>query len=169
MKISHDKVSLLVREYYYPDIINRKCIHTLAFLCWFIMLFIGTTIIGVGTSNSSLTYPFCDDSTSFCTENILIDTNTVLYFYVKLTNYHQNNRMYSLTDSGSWIILVICNCMARLITLLIVETTIPMEILVRRKQLVGIEWQLLHRPILVAKLWQATNQVFLSSSQIWCF
>lgn len=102
MKISHDKASLLVRDFYYPDIATRKCVHLITFFCWFAMLFIGTTIIGVGTSNSSLLYPFCDDSSSFCTQNILVDSTTTLYFYVKLTNYHQNNRMYPPIHADSW-------------------------------------------------------------------
>lgn len=94
MKIQHDKASLLVRDFYYPDIASRRCIHVAAFLCWFVMIFLGTTIIGVGTGNTSLSFPFCDDSASFCTQNILVDSNTELYFYIKLNNYHQNNRMY---------------------------------------------------------------------------
>jgi hypothetical protein len=101
MKIPHDKASLLVRDFYYPDVATRRCIHVSTFLCWFAMVFIGTTIIGVGTANSSLTYPFCDDSASFCTQNILVDSHTELYFYVKLASYHQNNRMYLPTHPGS--------------------------------------------------------------------
>lgn len=110
MKIPHDKASLLVRDFYYPDVASRRCIHVSTFLCWFAMVFIGTTIIGVGTGNSSLSYPFCDDSTAFCTQNILVDSDTELYFYVKLTNYHQNNRMYILLNAGSSMPIVTPNC-----------------------------------------------------------
>lgn len=61
MKLSHES-DLLTRDLYYPNSLTRKHIHVLTFLCWFILLFAGTTIIGVGTSNNSLTYSFCSDS-----------------------------------------------------------------------------------------------------------
>ena len=102
MKLSHES-DLLTRDLYYPNSLTRKSVHILTFLCWFILLFAGTTIIGVGTSNNSLTYSYCSDSESFCTQNILVNSSTVLYFYIQLTNYKQNNRMYNHPHSGLWI------------------------------------------------------------------
>lgn len=67
MKIAHDKTSLFVKDFYFPDVATRKCIHGIAFFCWFLMIFVGTTIIGVGTSNNYIVYPYCSDSSSFCT------------------------------------------------------------------------------------------------------
>lgn len=92
MKISHDRVSCLVKEYYYPEIATRKCIHALAFACWFLMVFLGTTIIGIGTSTSWVSYPYCSDNEAFCTENLLVNSTTTLYLYVKLDGYQQNDR-----------------------------------------------------------------------------
>lgn len=92
MKISHDKAHLFVKEIYFPEIATRKCIHTLSFLCWFLMIFLGTTLIGIGTSNNSVTFPFCTDSESFCTENILFNDTGTYYIYIKLTGFSQNNR-----------------------------------------------------------------------------
>lgn len=93
MKISHDKVSCFLKETYYPDVASRKCIHTLSFLCWFLMIFIGTTLIGIGTSNTSVSFPFCTDSESFCTENILFNASSTYFIYVRLSGFNQNNRM----------------------------------------------------------------------------
>lgn len=84
MKISHDKAHLFVREVYYPEASSRKCIHLLSFLCWFLMVFLGTTLIGVGASNNAVSYPFCSDSEAFCSENVLFNNSNSYYFYVRL-------------------------------------------------------------------------------------
>ena len=62
MKISHEKQSYLVRELYYPDLASRPCIHGVSLLCWLLMIILGATLIGAGTTNNSTTYPFCSDS-----------------------------------------------------------------------------------------------------------
>ena len=62
MKISHERQSCLIKEIYYPDIVGRRCIHGVAFLCWFLMIVLGTTLIGAGAANFETTYSFCSDS-----------------------------------------------------------------------------------------------------------
>ncbi len=93
MKISHEKTHLFVKEAYLPDLASRKCIHLISFSCWFLMIFFGTLIIGIGASNNSVTYSYCSDSQSFCTKNVLFNDSSTYFFYIKLTNFHQNNRM----------------------------------------------------------------------------
>jgi hypothetical protein len=147
MKISHDKQSLLVREFYYPDIATRKCIHITSFLCWFAMIFIGTTIIGVGTSNSSITYPFCDEASSFCTQNILVESSTQLYFYLKLSNYHQNNRMLTITYAGSWMPTATHSFMEKSTILPVAATSTPTEVSAWHRLQADTELHRQHRPI----------------------
>ena len=93
MKISHDKTALFVREVYLPDLSSRKYIHLISFSCWFLMVFCGTLLIGIGASNNSVTYTYCTDSQSFCTQNLLFNDSSTYYFYIKLTGFNQNNRM----------------------------------------------------------------------------
>lgn len=147
MKISHDKQSLLVREFYYPDIATRKCIHITSFLCWFAMIFIGTTIIGVGTSNSSIAYPFCDEASSFCTQNILVEANTQLYFYLKLSNYHQNNRMFTIKYAGSWMHTATLSSMEKSTILLAAATTTHTEVSTWHKPQADTGLHRRHKPI----------------------
>lgn len=82
----------MLLDHYYPDIATRKCIHILTSFCWFALIFLGTTLIGIGTSNISLTYPYCTDVETFCTQSLLVNTTTTLYFYVVLDHFSQNNR-----------------------------------------------------------------------------
>jgi len=101
MKISHENPHFILKEYYFG---SRNCLNIIILLSWVVMLFVGTTIIGVGTSNISLDFPYCLDN--FCTYNFVANSSTELYFYVKLIGYHQNNRMYQYWHTGSWIFLV---------------------------------------------------------------
>jgi len=93
MRIAHDKSNLFVRELYYPAASSRKCIHLLSFLCWFLMVFLGTTLIGIGATNNSVTYPYCTDSQTFCTQNLLFNDSNTYYFYLRLDGFQQNNRL----------------------------------------------------------------------------
>lgn len=92
MKISHENPHWVLKEYYFADIASRNCLHIIIVLCWLSMLFVGTTIIGVGTSNTYLDFPYCQDS--FCTYNFVANSTTQLFFYIKSSGYYQNNRMY---------------------------------------------------------------------------
>jgi hypothetical protein len=92
MKISHQNPHCILKEYYYPDLSSRNCLHIILLLSWVTMLFVGATIVGVGTNNISITFPYCLDN--FCTYSFVSNSSTTLYFYVKIIDYHQNNRMY---------------------------------------------------------------------------
>ena len=50
------KVNPFLTELQYADLINFKCIHVSLWLCWFALIIAGTTIIGYGASNYSLTF-----------------------------------------------------------------------------------------------------------------
>lgn len=92
MKINHNKAHTFVKEVYFPEMLSRKCIHIISFACWFLMIFLGTTLLGLSTTNNSVTIDFCTDSESFCNHNLLINESGTYRIYIKLSGFHQNNR-----------------------------------------------------------------------------
>ena len=58
----NDKVNPFVRELSFSDMVGFKCIHISFWVCWFGLIVAGTTIIGYGASNYSLTFNYCADS-----------------------------------------------------------------------------------------------------------
>ena len=103
MKIAQ-RTSGLLRETHYPEALSRRCIHGLLLLGWLLMVLAGTTLLGVSTSNHSAQFPFCLDSESFCSQNVLFNTSATYHFYIKLSGFHQNNRMSLSPHPGSWIV-----------------------------------------------------------------
>ena len=128
MKISHDKTHPFVKEVYYPELLSRKCMHFINFGCWFFMIFLGTILLGLSTSNNSVTIDVCTDTQSFCSHNLLINASGTYNLYLKLTNFHQNNREYFIFYSVSWMRTAFIKFMGKLTTLIDVGTSTLMEV-----------------------------------------
>ena len=107
------------------SLLSRKCMHILSFSCWFLMIFLGTTILGISTSNNSVTLDFCTDSEPFCTNNILVNASGRYYLYVKLTGMHQNNRQYPLPHPASWMPSASTRSTAKSTTLIVAAISTP--------------------------------------------
>lgn len=85
--------SPFLKEISFSDLIGFKCVHLSFFFCWFGLILAGTTIIGFGASNYSLTFNYCAESEKFCSQDIILDAEKDLFFYIKLDPFYQNNRL----------------------------------------------------------------------------
>ena len=56
---SNTHTNRFFRELDLTSLITFKCTHVMFFLCWFLLLIAGTTIIGYGASNFAVIEEYC--------------------------------------------------------------------------------------------------------------